>query len=191
MCDRWANSIRPGAAIGCSRRGKRRSAELLGVKPEWMFLRRVLALRQSAGNGFRGKLISKAGLIPDLIGHASSPFTSVFCIARLSASCMASYIWSKLSPQTEACATHPPLPESRALRPAKIRGQRNGPQSRFAFAMRTDQPAAVNLDFVSLANQAKLHRVPEQPSQLFKYSPHHRWMRKPGRTVRGILRRPY
>ena len=66
----WANAIGPGAAIGGSRRGKRRAAELLGVEAERMLLRRVLALRQPAGNGLRGKFVSKAGLIPDLIGHA-------------------------------------------------------------------------------------------------------------------------
>src|ERR1700739_879937 len=67
---RRADAIGPGAAISGSLCGERRAAELLRVKPERMLLRRILALRQSTGDCLGGKFVSKAGLIPDLIGHA-------------------------------------------------------------------------------------------------------------------------
>ena len=65
-----ANAISPATAIRSSRRSEGRSAELLGVKPERMLLRRVLALRQTSFDRLSGKLISKAGLVPDYISHA-------------------------------------------------------------------------------------------------------------------------
>src|SRR5580698_4722301 len=38
-----------------------------------------------------------------------------------------------------------------------------------ALAVRTDQAAAVDLDFVILANQAELHGIPEQATKLLQY----------------------
>jgi hypothetical protein len=68
---RWANPISPRAAIRRSRRGKRRTAELLRVEAERMLLGRVLAQRQPTRNSLSRKFVSKSALIPDLIGHAS------------------------------------------------------------------------------------------------------------------------
>ena len=70
MSDGRTDAIGPGAAIGGARRGERGSAELLGVEAEGMLLRCVLALRQTSCDGFGGEFISKAGLVPESIGHA-------------------------------------------------------------------------------------------------------------------------
>ncbi len=76
MGDGGTDAIGPGAAIGGARRGKWRSAELLGVEAEGMHLRCVLALRQTSFDGFGGKFISKAGLVSGIHRPCVSPFTS-------------------------------------------------------------------------------------------------------------------
>ncbi len=60
---RRSDAIGPCAPIGRPRRGKRRAAELLRIQPQRMLLRRVLALRQSAGNRFGCEFVAKSRLI--------------------------------------------------------------------------------------------------------------------------------
>jgi hypothetical protein len=59
MRHRRTNAIGPGAAIHGARRGKRRAAELLGVKAEGMVLRRILADGQRARNCLGRELIAE------------------------------------------------------------------------------------------------------------------------------------
>src|SRR5208337_170412 len=65
--DRRANAVGPGAAIGCARRRKWRTAELLGVKAKGMVLRRILASGQRSRNRLRRELVAETRLIPNII----------------------------------------------------------------------------------------------------------------------------
>src|SRR5205085_6093819 len=58
---RGADAVEPGAPVLRSRRGERGARHLLGVEAARRRLRRVLPLRQGAGNCFALLLVAKAG----------------------------------------------------------------------------------------------------------------------------------
>src|SRR5579871_962615 len=70
VSDGRTNAIGPRAPIGSTRRGEWRSAELLCVKAERMFLWSILPLRQTSFDSRGGELVPKAGLVLKNISHA-------------------------------------------------------------------------------------------------------------------------
>ena len=192
MRHRGTNAIGPGAAIRGARRGERRAAQLLGVKAERMLLRRILARRQSAGNGLGGKFIAEAGLVQNLIGHV---FTSLHKRPALSAMFglmhgLVDLIETAHGKKQLVQLVH--LHRSvTALHPARNHGSRNGPPITFLHSpCELMRPLPYTLISPSLSNHAELDRVPEEPAQLLQHRRIRNAMRTRGRNAPGNRQTP-
>src|SRR5439155_6861923 len=73
MHRRGADPVKPGAAVLRPRLGEGRARQLLGIKPAWRLLRRVLTLRQYPGDRLALLFVAEAREIFEAraLGHAA------------------------------------------------------------------------------------------------------------------------
>ena len=159
--DGRTDAVGPGAAVGSAGRGKRSAAELLRIEAEGVRLRRILADRQRARRRFGGKFIAESGLIGKLQSHRFHLSQAPVQGTPLGfAHGLINLIETAYGKQQFVQLVHF-YPRSQHFIQRKIMNGAMALDHVPAFAVGADEPAAVNLDFVLLADHAELDRVPE------------------------------